>query len=140
MKKAILVCVLLAILILAGCKTPEAEPEAAAAEEIEEEEEAVAEEEAAPTALLSGVSCTGGVISGTITNVKDEEINVQKDIRVLIRGLVVANALLECNKATLQPGESTKCAKLNGLFQTMETNQVVVRLGMNQEVVEVDCE
>jgi archaellum component FlaG (FlaF/FlaG flagellin family) len=130
MKKTSMVCILLMVLILAGCKAPE--------DQVNEtvEEEAVVEEEAN---LVSNLNCANGVITATITNTGEETIDLSKDIRVIIRGLVVANKIIECEKTSLKPGESTLCSKLNGVYPVVENNALVVRFGTEQVLMDVAC-
>ncbi len=124
MKKAIIACILVLILVLTGCKVPEEEVN----ETVEEGPEVAAEEKE----LVSNLKCENGVISGTITNTGDSTIDLTKDIRIIIRGLVVANKLLVCEKTTLKPGESTSCSKLNGVYQIRLEGLVAGSVGGNQ--------
>jgi len=131
MKKTIMALVLLLALILAGCKAPEEQ-----VNETIEEEEVVVQEEAE---LVSNLNCANGVITATITNTGEETIDLSKDIRVIVRGLVVANKIIECEKTTLKPGESTLCSKLNGVYPVVESNALVIRFGTEQILMDVTC-
>lgn len=132
MKKTIMAFVLLLALILAGCKAPEEQ-----VNETVEEQEVVVEE--AEANLVSNLNCANGVITATITNTGDKTIDLSKDIRVIVRGLVVANKIIECEKTSLNPGESTLCSKLNGVYPVVENNAIVIRFGTEQVLMDVTC-
>jgi hypothetical protein len=137
MKKAILICILAALLVLAGCKGP-AEETAIGETTVEEAPEAAQTIEE-PKEIVSNLKCINGIISGTITNTLDKTVDLTKDMRIMIRGLVVAPNIVQCTKTTLNPGESTSCSKINGVFQAVESNRIVIRLGLEQVEKEVGC-
>jgi len=133
MRKIILAVVLMMILAITGCKVPEEAEEPTVTEPTPEVVPV------APKELVSGLKCENNVVSGTITNIGKETIDMIKDVRVLFNQLPVAPNLIGCEKTSLKAGESTVCSKLNGVWQVRETNTVMVKLGTEQVVEEVTC-
>lgn len=141
--KKILFFILAIVLLLTACKIAEIQSEVA--EEITEEpteaeeviEETIIQEPSA--AILSGLKCIDDKIEGVITNTQDQAAELNKEIKVIINGLIVIDP--ECDKSTLEPGESTVCSDLSGHF-TIRTGKVnTVKLNLLREsVIEyVDC-
>ena len=86
-------------------------------------------EEAKPSAeLLSDVKCADGKIFGTLTNTADFTIEVEKDVQLIINGLI--NRELGCGKTVLASGEATLCDTLNGRFP--------IRTGKNRLTAKLD--
>jgi len=144
MKKAVLLLCILALgvlFILSGCKAPE-EPEAPeVTPEVPEElpgEEVMAPEEIIEGAWLASVSCDGEKVAATIVNQGSEDYEIFKDIKILLRGLVVTK--FDCDKMTLAPGEGAICADISGGFPLADENEIMLRApGGVQEVESVTC-
>jgi len=129
MKKTILVCILIMTLVLTGCK------KAGEAEQTTE----MQPEAAKPKELVSDLKCVNNKMSGKITNTGSESVNLVTDLKVMVRGLVVAGNLLECEKMVLKPGESTYCSNLIGVYPVIEENRVLIRMGSDEKVTDVSC-
>jgi len=142
------------ILFLAGCKAPE-EPavEAEQAKEAAPAEPVVTEQivepvEQYPTIIpttnepVSDLKCDGSKIEGIITNIIDKPITLVDDVKVILHGrFVVHSSLMECDKETLQPGESTYCNKINGQFPVAEKTRIIFRITGTESGIEktIDC-
>jgi hypothetical protein len=148
MRKAVLLLCILALgilFLLGGCKAPEEEAEVPEAEvevpEVEAEEglPAEVEQEVAAGAWLAGVACAEGRISAVITNQEGRDMEITKDIKLLIRGLVVTRP--DCDKMTLAPGESAICDDISGGFPLADSNIIILRApdGVQEEATAV-CE
>ena len=141
--KKILFFILAIVLLLTACKIAEIPEETA---EAESEEPAVAEEVIEETivqepsaVILSGLKCIDDKIEGVITNTQDQAAGLNKEIKIIINGLIVIDP--ECDKATLEAGESTVCSDLSGHFpiRTGKVNTIKLNL-LRESVIEyVDC-
>lgn len=138
MKKLILGILMVFFIVLAGCKVQEKT-------NIQQTEEQTIPQlstslEPKAKELVSNMVCKDEKISATITNVGNVTIDIQKDIKVILRGMVVAGNLLECEKTTLKEGESTSCSNIVGIYKAVSgTNRVVVRLGKSEIIKEINC-
>jgi hypothetical protein len=148
MRKAVLLLCILALgilFLLGGCKAPEEEVVAPEAEvevpaaEAEEGLPAAVEQEVAAGAWLAGVACADNKVSAVITNQEGREMTIVKDIKILIRGLVVTRP--DCDKMTLAPGESAICDDISGGFPLAASNIIILRApdGVQEEATAV-CE
>jgi len=135
------VVVVVVILLLVFMK-PAEEPEAAPVVEDEGTglpEAEVETEYAGEAEMVTSAVCAEGKIGAVITNVAEETVVLAKDVKMLLRGLVVKEP--GCDKAELAPGESTVCTTLNGPFQVMPgQNEVIIRLtGAKEGKATVTC-
>jgi hypothetical protein len=90
--------------------------------------------------MVTNAVCTEeGKIGAVITNIADSTVEIGKDIKILLRGLVVKTP--GCDKTELAPGESTTCTTLNGPFPVISgQNEVVVRIaGAKEGKATVTC-
>lgn len=120
MKKLIFVLILAMCLILVGgCKkevpaTPSGAvtPEETAAPPAPQETAETAAQ-AKPAEMLSGLRCIdNNTIEATIANTKDTALELTKDIKIMLNGMIVIDP--ECDKLTLNPGESVYCKDITG--------------------------
>lgn len=91
---------------------------------------------------LSQVKCVGDKIEGVVTNKADKQVDILKEASVVFRGVLIVNpSLMECEKTTLNPGESTYCGSLVGKYPVSEKNRFIFRItGLEEGVVKViDC-
>jgi hypothetical protein len=88
--------------------------------------------------MVSGLACSGSSIAGTVTNVVDQAVDVTS-LRVLVNGQVIEPELLGCDKSSLQPGDSTNCASLNGILPVSGENTVDVVMGSETGQASVTC-
>ena len=122
MKKEVLILSIFALagVLLFGCKPAEEitapEPEVPETETETPVETTTAE---TPTELLSDFVCdkTKGIIEATLTNIYDKSLTISDDIKIFYLGYLVNNP--GCEKTELAPGESTKCANLNGNYKVV---------------------
>lgn len=150
MKKTIVFCILaFAVIFIVGCKpaevptTPEeqppAVPETTPAETPAEEAVDEVTEEVTPTELLSGAKCVGGEIQGTILNTGTETLDLTKAI-VYING--IQRRSVDCDKMSLEAGESTFCSSLSSGVKLKASNKILVRLSstLQMELTGITCE
>ena len=147
MKKLILVLILAICLILVGgCKkeVPVTPSEAAAPEEAAtpptppEMAETAAPE--TPAEILSGLRCIGNnTIEATIANTKDTALELTKDIKIMLNGIIVIDP--ECDKLTLNPGESVYCKDITGHIPIRQGKINTIQLNLAGERItgEVSC-
>ena len=144
MKKIILFLILASIILIIGCKEEIVEEEGTAEEAAppvppEMAEEAAEPEEPAAVEILSGLRCMDNKIEATITNTKADALEITKDVKVVVNGLVVIDP--ECDTLILQPGESTYCSDVTGHYAIRQGKVNTVQLNLKGEsIVEyVDC-
>jgi len=146
MKKTTIIFVLavIACLVLVGCK-PTTEPGAPTQPTVPEQPAEEPTEPEAPAKvietkgnILTDVKCVGDNIQGKIVNVLNTATDIS-DIRVIFNGMVVNPQLLECDKTTLNPGESTTCQALQGIFPIKATNAVSVAIGSQAVKETITC-
>ena len=88
--------------------------------------------------MVSQMACVDGVASGRITNTDNVAWVYGKDVKVLLRGLVIHDP--GCEKMELEPGESADCTTLNGPFQVVEgLNEITVRSKNKEVIATVTC-
>ena len=142
MKKIILFCVLtLVLLIISGCKAAEeAAPEEPIAVEEPVKEEVIQETVIPETAIqgptsetLSELRCVDSKIEAVITNTQDSSVELAKDIKIMINGLLVVDP--ECDSLILAPGASTFCSDLSGHLAIREGKTNTVKINMLHESV-----
>lgn len=144
-KSTIFLILVIALLIVSGCNKK--------AEDIQTTESAVPDtdnvppsppgfEDTAATAqveTLELIRCTDNKIEAMITNNNDMDIEITKDVKIIINGLVVVDP--ECDKMLLKPGESTTCADITGHYpiRTGKINKVQLNLHDEKIDKDIDC-
>jgi hypothetical protein len=133
--------VVIVILVLVFMRKPAEEPEAPVTEptgptlpEAETPTEYAGEGE-----MVTNAVCADGKVGAVITNVADTTVTLNKEWKVLLRGMVVKDP--GCDKTVLEPGESTTCTTLSGTFPLVEgKNEIVVRMeGAKEGKATVTC-
>ncbi|MBW2965975.1 hypothetical protein KY342_02620 [Candidatus Woesearchaeota archaeon] len=142
---AVIVVVIIAVLLMRKPAAPEiTEPEITEPEVVEEEEKIVlpkpkVETEYKGDELISDAVCADGKIGAIITNTGTESASIPKDIKILLRGMVVIDP--DCEKMTLSAGESITCENVAGHFPTgTGQQQIMVRLKGAEAQATVTCE
>ena len=141
----IAVVVIVVVVAFFMMRQPEAPPEVPPAPEPEAEPETVLPEPEVPTEyagkaeMVTKAVCAEGKIGAVITNVGEDEVTIGKDMKLLLRGMVVKTP--GCDKEVLAPGESTTCTQLNGMFPVASgQNEVLVTIGAQTGKATVTCE
>ena len=140
---AVIVVVIIAVLLMRKPAEVPEEPEVEEPEVVEEEEEVLPEPKVATEykgdELISDAVCADGKIGAIITNIGEEEATIPKDIKILLRGMVVIDP--DCEKMTLAAGESILCENVAGHFSTgTGKQQVTVILKGASAQATVTCE
>ena len=141
MKKIILFCILITTLLLIACAVEETQPEETVTEEPAITEEVIQETviQGPTPETISELKCVDNKIEAVITNTQAEAIEIAKDIKIMINGLIVIDP--ECDSLTLEPGASTICTDLSGHLAIREGKTNTVKLNLQHEsIVEyVEC-
>lgn len=134
-----ILCILTAILLaISGCKTQE-ETKTNTGTTISD---VIPDEDAAMPAsgeFISDLRCADDKITGVITNIEDEQIQLNGNVKVMLNGNVVVDP--ECDKLVLEPGESTICSDLSGHFsiRTGKVNTMQFNLAGVRYIEYADC-
>ena len=128
-----IVVIVVVVLLVINRQPPEEAPPAvpAPAPAPEPEPEPVLPEPEVPTEyvgaeLVSNAVCANGKIGAIITNVGEDTVSIGKDLKILMRGLVIKEP--GCDKDELAPGEQTTCTTLNGVFPVIDgKNEILIR-------------
>ena len=139
MKKIILFLgVLLIGLFLIGCSEPE---EDLTPPEVPEDDEGAETPEADVSVdMLSELRCFDNEkIEAVITNTGESAIELAKDVKVLLNGMIVVDP--ECDTLVLAAGESTACSDISGHIPVRDgtTNTVQLNLAGERIVEYVEC-
>jgi len=135
MKKIILFFVLaLALFMISACTEQEGPKDT----EVDTPPE-IPEDTETPTEMLSGLRCIDDKIEAVIVNTGDAAVVLAEDIKILANGLIVVDP--ECDKLTLEAGESTVCSDITGHFNIRagKTNSIQLNLAGSRIIKYVDC-
>jgi len=89
--------------------------------------------------MVTSAVCADGKIGAIITNAGDKSVVLGKDMKILLRGLVIKDA--GCDKTELAAKESTTCTNLNGMFAVAKgQNEILITLGPESGKATVTCE
>ncbi len=89
--------------------------------------------------ILSELKCINNTrIEGVITNIQEQSLTFTKDLKVIVNGLIVIDP--ECDKTTLEPGESTFCADLSGHYNVRADRVNTIKISLLRENVIEDIE
>lgn len=89
------------------------------------------------TEFFSGLRCNGGV-QGWVTNIDEEKVELGKDVKVTINGLVAYP--LDCENVMLEPGEQTYCRDLSGPLEFRKgMNKIIFKFKSKSIVELVEC-
>ncbi len=154
MKKTTIVFCLLAIMVLliSGCSCKKdvpapapVEPEApvvtepvAPVEPTLPEPEVETEYAGESDEVVTEAVCSEGKIGARLTNTGDSAVTIGKEMRILLRGMVVKDP--GCETVDLASGASTVCTQLNGPFPVVDgKNEVLIRIGSTEVKATVIC-
>ena len=151
----IVIALLLILVFVFACKKDvekskeivQPEPEAPVVEEpvevtLPESEEGEAVIDVAPGKLdmISEARCIDNNIEVVLTNPTEKVLTFAKDAKIIINGLVVVDP--ECDKLTLEPGESTYCTDISGHLAIRQgaVNRIQVNMFSERGLSDIKCE
>ena len=138
MRYTMIICVI-ALLIISGCKTQETTQTTNTGTTINDVIPDETETAPASGQFVSELMCIDDKITGVITNIEKEQIQLNGNVKVMLNGNVVVDS--DCEKLVLEPGESTTCADLSGHFaiRTGKVNTMQFNLIGKRFIEYVDC-
>ena len=138
--KKIILFMIIALLLVSGCKKAEKEEVGQPPFPIEEPElEEAPVETISELEMISEARCIDNKIELVLTNPTDETFILGNTAKIIINGLIIVDP--ECDKLEIAPGESIYCADLSGhiAIRTGAKNTIQVNMKMERGLSVVDC-
>ncbi len=141
MKKKILLflVLILTVFLIIGCKKTEEEPQTD--QDIktpEQSQESIGQEQGEEGKILNLLRCSDNRIEAELYNSKEDSLIIGEDIKIIVRGLIVP--MPDCDKNTIEPGESVYCTDITGKYKIKDgINRVQANLLRERAVEDIDC-